>query len=145
YVAYTANDQGETSIYFTQSQGGGSFGSWSTPVRVHTHGTEDVYYFDPEVSVDNEGTIVITYSLMVPAPFTTNGGARATVAWSTDGGMSFANSDLVGWNALALPYHCGRQKWFLGEYRQVSKVGGRAIHLYQYQSGSSSTHVQKAR
>lgn len=42
------------------------------------------------------------------------------------------------WNASALPFHCGRSKWFLGEYRHADVVANRAQHLVGSSGGAGS-------
>jgi hypothetical protein len=141
YAAFQSLDQDETAIFFTRSTGGASFGTWSVAVPVHPH-TDNRFYIDPAISVDAEGTLIVTYSAYAPSE---PGDATTLVAWSSNGGVTWSaplSYGLSGWNANALPYHCDRQVWFLGEYRYPAVLGGRAIHLVH--SGGTESPYQAA-
>jgi hypothetical protein len=145
-AAIGADGMRPLSVYFTRNTNG-SLSSWSTPVRIHGRvGQED--YFDPEISVDGSGTIVVTYSTMTRAPILTNS-TRADVkarwstvanssTWNQAQGNAFQGDSYGVWFASSLPTHCGRRLRFLGEYRNPARVGGRVQHVFP---SSASTAV----
>jgi hypothetical protein len=141
YVAYSAVDQGETSIFVTTSAGGTTYGAWTTPVRVNEKSPEDHrYYFDPEIASTGDA-IFVTFSAMTPAPESTDNVVVTYVASSSDNGMTWrilASSET--WAASSLPFDCLTQRWSFGDYRQPATIGSRTLFLRR--SGDSGAPVE---
>jgi hypothetical protein len=143
FVAYQSHDptgalgpdnRRPLSVYFVQNTNA-SLTSWTTPIRIHTR-TAQEDYFDPAISVDGQGTVVVTYSVTTRAPVVTTGSrADVRLAWSTVGNTGTWTPGNAGasygiWFGASLPYHCTRRRHFLGEYRNPSVVGSRAFHQF---------------
>jgi hypothetical protein len=137
YAVYQGLDpDGTSTSVFFQKNDGASLSVWTTPVRVHARGfgaTEA--YVDPSVTVDGEGTIVVTYS-KVPGSSIDN---WQYVSYSTDGGTTWTSQRVsVNWRSEDLPFHCSRRKFFLGEYREGSVLGNRAFNQLHKSSGGNT-------
>jgi hypothetical protein len=150
YAVYLAKDQREATpthlaLYFTKNTGQ-TYTTWSTPVVITPRlGNEN--YFDPAITVDANGTIVITYSRMTSSPDgDTSGSASGRAHWCNINDSSCTNtSDWTDggtfsvWNAKSLPFHCRRQWWWLSDYHYGSVMGGRAYHLLPSSGTSAPT------
>lgn len=153
YAAYHALDSQspggkDLSVYFTKASN--SFTAWTTPVRVHSRLAGDQFnYLNPAITVDASGTIVITYSAIhstEDVPSDQTGAASVYAVWSSNGGSTWSSAaanPVSSWNALSLPYHCGRQMWFLGEYQQGNTLAGRAYQIYPYSTGTQQATTQQ--
>jgi len=70
YVAYTGEgESGAGDVFLTVSSGDPGLSSWSDPIRIHSlPPSAAIELFDPEITVDREGGIFVTYSEIAPAP-----------------------------------------------------------------------------
>jgi hypothetical protein len=135
YVAYVvaaqdANGNATSStIYFTYSTGG-SFGTttWVTPVPLSP--TTGIYY-DPQITVDQNATIVVSYSSIAQAPGDTSGLATLYLKMSPDRGASWQEVPTYLWAANLIQYHCERGVYFIGDYRDGKVFGNRAFLSHQ--------------
>lgn len=134
----------KASVYFTMHIEGTAFNNWSASVRVNSRSMTDVRHFiDPSITVDHEGTIVVTYSA-IKSPSAGEPAAQF-VAVSSDGGVTWTETQIEdGWNPSHLPWHCGRNNFFLGEYRDGAVRGGRALHHFHASAGSSQRTVLRS-
>jgi hypothetical protein len=98
YVAFVAATNNPTTklatnsaIYFTKSSGNVNcgtncpWGTWTTPVALTTVAS-GFYYYDPQITVDAQGTIIVSYSQIGVAPADTSGNALFILSMSTDYG-----------------------------------------------------------
>ncbi len=130
-----------SSVYFTwHSESSADLAIWSTPVRIHGRDAMDEReYVDPELTVSHDGTIVVTYSR---ADNPENGVIEQYVAWSTDQGGTWSDTLLpTSWRPEDLPFHCERQKYFMGEYHIPDHVADRAYHLLHRSDATLGTTV----
>lgn len=141
YVAYVVATSGtSSSIYFTQSAGNANcgsscpFGAWSVPRNLTTGGG---FNYDPQITVDSEGTIVVTYSRIYTVSEATSGAANFITLYSRDGVNWNTGVPAVAWNTSSIQYHCHRGNWFVGDYRDGKVFGNRAY--MSYQSGGTLT------
>jgi hypothetical protein len=134
------------SIWYTRNTDS-NLAMWTPPVEIATDSTRDLV--NPAITIDYDGQIVVTYSRILNATFSTptDGRADTLVAWSTvDSSTWHSNGQVVSsWDADNLPFHCGpfRTKWFLGEYRYGDVVAGRAVHLLNESNGSPSGKLRQ--
>jgi hypothetical protein len=142
YVAYTANSAAAPyarGIYFTRSTGGSNWGNFTQPVLIAQDAT-NIFYYDPQITVDTDGTVIVSYNAFATAPGDTSGNGTFFISISGDGGATFlpwAPAGLNNWNTSTMPYHCGRGVYFVGEYRDSNAFGNRAY--VSFQSGGSTT------
>jgi hypothetical protein len=136
YVAFVHADpkSHNSDIYFTRSSGGSNWGTWTTALMLNTSQTG--YYYDPQITVDSQGTIFVSYSVLSTYPDTT-GSAKVYLLWSPDGGTTWFAGQGSTWNTSSLQYHCGRGYFFIGDFRDNRAFGNRA--LFTYQQGGSAT------
>jgi hypothetical protein len=144
YVVYQASAASfppyQPGIYFTRSNPGSCpnncFGTFTDPFLIAAD-TSTVFNYDPQITVDLDGTIVVSYSAIAKAPAITNGTATVFARISTDGGSNFSGMyTIASWNSSTIPYHCGRGMYFVGEYRDSNAIGGRSY--LGYPSGGST-------
>jgi hypothetical protein len=146
HIAYQALDSGtgRLAIFYTRNTDS-NLAMWTPPVKIASDAAQEL--INPAISVDYDGTIVVTYSRIQAATFATptNGTAQVRVTWSTldSGTWSTAGQVVEDWDAENLPFHCGRRKWFLGEYRYPDVVAGRAVHLLPSSDGTSGGVVRQ--
>lgn len=135
YVAYVVAAQDvngnatSSTIYFTYSTGG-SFGTttWVTPVPLSP--TTGIYY-DPQITVDQNATIVVSYSSIAQAPGDTSGLATLYLKMSPDRGATWQQVTAYVWGANLIQYHCERGVYFIGDYRDGKVFGNRAYLAHQ--------------
>jgi hypothetical protein len=141
HLAYQAIDpaSGRLAIYYTRNTDS-NLATWTAPVKIAADSAQEL--INPAITVDYDGTIVVTYSRILAATFSTptNGQAEVRVTWSTldSGTWSTAGQVVEYWDADNLPFHCGRLKQFFGEYRYPDVVAGRAAHMLPNSSGTVS-------
>lgn len=124
-----------STIYYTRSAGGSSWGAWTVPVAITP---KSGIYYDPAISVDSEGTIILSYSLITPVQTSTSGAATVYVTMSTDGGATWSTPIAFrSWNTSKIEYHCGRESYFIGDFRDAKAYGNRS--RFDYQFGGSTT------
>ncbi len=127
-------------IYVAQRDPAQPVHRWYRPHPIPPPDDVPRVYFDPEITVDTTGALIVTFS-GAPVAAGTPGdsvplvlpGARIArfLALSTDAGHSFRVVRLPtyeDWDPAGLPYHCFRHKAFLGEYRRPASLGVRAFH-----------------
>ncbi len=131
------------SIYFSHTLQG-TLDNWTLPVRLNTRTSDTMEYFQPSITVDQTGFLVVDYASIEPGEVSPTATASDYEAYSVDGGASWAEVDLEAhWDPADLPFHCGpgRHKFFLGEYREGSAVGYRAYNTFPE---SRSAHVTQS-
>jgi len=142
YVAYVAGGGSAPGIYFTRSTGGSNWGLFTQPVLI-AQNSPNVFFYDPQITVDTDGTIIVSYNAISVAPGDTTGTATFLVSLSGDG-VNFASWFPAGpgnWNTSMMPYHCGRGAYFFGEYRDSNAFGNRAYLNFQAGGSTSSPYV----
>ena len=141
YVAYVAGGGSAPGIYFTRSAGGANWGLFTQPVLL-AQNTPTVFYYDPQITVDTDGSIIVSFSGISVAPGDTSGNATFFVSLSGDG-VNFVPWIPTGnfWNTSMMPYHCGRGTYFFGEYRDSNAFGNRAYLSFQAGGSTSSPYV----
>jgi hypothetical protein len=148
YVAWQAEDpdaaedpvaeRKASSIYVTRSVNG-AFGMWSSPLRVHPRDTPTMHYFDPAITVDDAGTVIVTFSLMeqdqlYPVAYT-------RIAYRPRGtGPFVVLPTLFAWYPNRLPVDCLTNEFYLLGERTLGDVfGGRAFHPIRRDPSDYST------
>ncbi len=154
YAVFQGRDasSGQGRVYFTMHRQRNRLGRWTEPLAILPSapgGSGDWLYFDQEVSVSRDGTLVVTFSgapLIGSTPPTVSATApvRIFVAVSTDEGASFTVHPyptwLVSWRPAELPFHCSRGRHFLGEYRRPAALLGRHFHPLPRSRGGAPVH-----
>jgi hypothetical protein len=147
YVAYAvATSTTASSIYFTRSSGNTNcgtscpFGAWTVPKNLTPGGG---FNYDPQITVDSEGTIYVTYSRIFTTTEGTSGAANFFTQYSTDGGATWVSTAVpaIAWNTSSIQYHCHRGNWFMGDYHDTKPYGNRSYITYQY-GGTLTTPYQ---
>lgn len=105
------------------------------------HGRSDstTFFIDASVIVDESEFIAVTYSEI--ANDLTSPTATTRIAFSTDGGATFtvASVAVSQWDPQHLDYHCGRRKFFAGEYREGGFSGHAAYNTFPRSSAMRVT------
>jgi hypothetical protein len=144
YVAYVvANANTSTSaIYYSRSSGGSSWGTWTPPVALTP--VDTYVYYDPMITVDTDGTIFVTYSQITPVSVNESGAATVYVTMSTDGGQTWSSPMAwSNWNTSSIQFHCHRDVYFMGDYRNGTVLGNRAYLPYQNGGSTSSPYTYR--
>lgn len=144
YAVWQADDPtdpgNEVSVYFARTEGGNN-ADWTEAVRVHTRTDGSLYFIDPEITVDENGFLIVTFSTVQSG--LSNPAASQEIWVSTDDGATFTQVtgiSLPTWAPANLPLHCSRHTFFLGEYRSNAHYIRRAQHLLHFDT--SGVHRQ---
>lgn len=141
YIAYVAGAPPAPSspgIYFTQSTGSGGWGAFTNPPVTVAVNTSTVIYYDPQVTVDTDGTIIVLYMGVNVAPADTSGAATMYYKVWVPGASGFAGPyTLTNWNTSTIQYACGRGEYFVGDFMAGKAFGARAFLNFPY-NGSTS-------
>lgn len=142
YAVYQADDPAdpgnETSIFFNRTAGSLT-NDWRDAIRIRTRPHPDMLEIQPSITVDHEGTILVTFSETYQDLVSPIVVQRLFI--SINDGVSFTevpSGPLPNWRPSSLPLHCSRGKYFLGEYRDGSRLGGRAFQLVHRDDGFGS-------
>jgi hypothetical protein len=121
----TATNQ--RAIYFSRTTDI-DLNTWTTPVAVTPFATT-FEFVDPEITVAADGTLVVTYSEI--QNFAVSAAGVPRMAYSTDHGMTWSSpvKTWPTWSPIDLGFHCTREKFFLGEYRNGGQIGNRVYNL----------------
>jgi hypothetical protein len=126
YAVWPANQGGTRSLQFARTTAL-NLTTWSAPVTIATSTTHE--FIDAEITVGADGTLVVTYSRIENFDATPAGEPK--IAYSVNEGVNWTVVNSVSfplWDPHNLGFHCRREKYFLGEYRQGSRVGNRVFN-----------------
>ncbi len=116
---------GIDSIAFARSTDGGL--TWSAPVRIN--GVATAQAFTPQISVQADGTIGVTYfDLRSNTPDVYTLPAELWLTRSRDGGTTWSETRVAGPFDLAIAPNA--RGLFLGDYQGLATSGGRFISLF---------------
>jgi len=145
-VAFTAADVDDSTSVFVASycgsqgvQGDCSSPGWREPVAVSSRPNAKRFYFDPEITVDLDGEIVVSYASLPTTP--SSAPARSYIERAHfDPKHSLVQSPprAVDWDTASLPYDCVTRRWALGSQRQSDIVDSRSLHVVRDGSGHSA-------
>jgi hypothetical protein len=138
FVTFQGTVDGRQAVFFVRNVGG-SLMNWTTPVRVSApSATQD--FVEPRIVALLDGTIVIGYVRARQNQLDPFFPYRFAV--STDGGSSFTEYEpgptTIGFRPKDLPFHCRRNNFFLGEYHDGARRGGRGVLLYHQSLGGAA-------
>lgn len=137
HAVYQANVGGRMRIYYLHSTS--SIAGWSTPIPIDSSPESKVDYFDPSLTMDEDGTLVATF-LGLDSAGDVNPIGHSYVSYSTDFGATWSPRIRVsGWSPADLPFHCSRKRFFIGEYREGNALGRRAFIGVPQSSGGNVT------